>query len=333
MPQQPALRPPRRPQPPPPRSTRPMKQGLYDPRFEHDACGVSFVVDMHGRRSHRMVQLGLAVAVQPRPPGRHQRRAQRGRRRRDPHPGPRPLPPRGRRTSSSRRPATTPPASASCPGPPRGRAGAKAGIEKIAAAEGLRVLGWREVPVDNAMIGQQALDAEPAFQQVFVTAAEGQPALSGLELDRRCFVLRKRVEHELELGDEDVYFPSLSARTLVYKGMLISHQVGDFFVDLADERVEIVPRPRPLPVLHQHVPVVAARPPVPTGRPQRRDQHRDGQRELDAGPRGAARERPHRRPRASVPRSAPRAAPTPPASTRCSSCSTWAATRSRTPCS
>ncbi len=212
----------------------PQKQGLYDPRFEHDACGVSFVVDMHGRRSHRMVELGLQSLCNL---------DHRGATNAEPNVG-------DGAGILIQVPDTFLRAVAGVELPPAGQyatgigflpreadatAAAMAGVEKIAAAEGLRVLGWRDVPVDNTMVGQQALDAEPSFQQVFLTTADGQPTLAGIELDRRCFVVRKRAEHELA---GSVYFPSLSARTLVYKGMLISHQVGSFFVDLTDERVE-----------------------------------------------------------------------------------------------
>ncbi len=218
-------------------SVAPPRQGLYDPRFEHDACGVSFVVDMHGRASHHMVELGLkslcnldhrgATNAEPnvgdgagiliQVPDRFLREVVDFE-----------LPEAGQYSTGI----------GFLPRSAEGVAAAKAGIAKIASAEGLQVLGWREVPVDDSMIGEQAREAEPTFDQVFVAAADGQPVASPLELDRRCFVLRKRVEHELDLGEETVYFPSLSARTLVYKGMLISHQVGPFFVDLSDERVE-----------------------------------------------------------------------------------------------
>ena len=168
------------------------------------------------------------------------------------------------------------------------------------------------------------------------------PALPGrrrprttTSLERRVFIVRKRVEHELgPLDDEGgVYFPSLSCRTLVYKGMLTTPQLR-----------RVLPRPRrragrvgagagALAVLHQHVPVVAAGPPVPLRRPQRRDQHGPGQPQLDAGPRGAARQRPAaRRPRAHLPDLHARRLPTRPPSTRRSSCCTWAATRCPTPC-
>ncbi|HJR24672.1 MAG TPA: glutamate synthase large subunit [Acidimicrobiales bacterium] len=215
----------------------PPAQGLYDPRFEHDACGVSFVVDMHGRRSHRMVELGLNSLCNL---------DHRGATNAEPNVGDGAglliqVPDRFLREVVD---FELPPAGAYAVGmaflPREAQAERSAmdGIAKIAAAEGLQVLGWREVPVDNSMIGQQALDVEPSFRHVFMAAAEGQPALSGIDLDRRCFVVRKRIEHEVDTGADPVYFPSLSARTLVYKGMLISYQVGEFFMDLKDERVE-----------------------------------------------------------------------------------------------
>jgi len=215
----------------------PAKQGLYDPRFEHDACGVSFVVDMHGRRSHRMVRLGLESLCNL---------DHRGATNAEPNVGDGAgiliqVPDRFlREVVDFELPdsGTYAVGTAFLPRDAETEAAAVAGIQKIAAAEGLQVLGWRDVPVDDSMIGQQARDAEPTFRQVFLSAAAGQPELRDLELDRRCFVVRKRVERELEVGPEGVYFPSLSARTIVYKGMLISHQVGDFFLDLADERVE-----------------------------------------------------------------------------------------------
>ncbi|MEO9222956.1 MAG: glutamate synthase central domain-containing protein, partial [Mycobacteriaceae bacterium] len=100
---------------------------------------------------------------------------------------------------------------------------------QIAGEEGLRVVGWREMPVNHDGVGQAALDVVPVFRQVFVADANGQAA--GIELDRMAFCLRKRIEHET-----DVYFPSLSARTVVYKGMLTTGQLEPFFPDLSDER-------------------------------------------------------------------------------------------------
>jgi glutamate synthase (NADPH/NADH) large chain len=104
-------------------------------------------------------------------------------------------------------------------------------IEKLAATEDMVVLGWREVPTDPSPVGSIARSAMPSFHQVFVASATGA---RGLELERRAFILRKRAEHEVA----GTYFASLSARTIVYKGMLIATQVEQFFPDLADERVE-----------------------------------------------------------------------------------------------
>jgi glutamate synthase (NADPH) large chain len=216
----------------------PTKQGLYDPRFEHDACGVSFVADLQGRRSHRMVELGLASLCNL---------DHRGATNAEPNVGDGAgiliqVPDRFLREIVD---FDLPAAGSYATGIaflPRDReheSTAMTGIEKIAASEGLQVLGWRQVPVDSSMIGRQAADAQPSFRQVFLSAAEGHRPLADIDLDRACFVVRKRIEHELVGPATDaVYFPSLSARTLVYKGMLISYQVGSFFTDLADERVE-----------------------------------------------------------------------------------------------
>ena len=108
---------------------------------------------------------------------------------------------------------------------------AMAAIEKIVASEELTVLGWRDVPHDDSMIGQMARDAEPTFKQLFL-AATGEP-LPASRSTVAAFVARKRIEHEV-----GTYFASLSARTLVYKGMLITGQLTDFYPDLVDDRFE-----------------------------------------------------------------------------------------------
>ncbi|MBV9659811.1 MAG: glutamate synthase large subunit, partial [Acidimicrobiales bacterium] len=211
--------------------------GLYRPDFEHDACGVSFVVDMHGRRSHRIVQMGLdslcnlehrgasgaetntgdGAGILIQIPDRFYRAC-----------APFELPPAGEYATGI----------AFLPADSEGSGRDKAAIEKLVAAEGLSVLGWRELPVDPSELGSIARAAMPSFHQLFV-AGGGKDTLSGgrwngLELERRAFILRKRIEHEVER----VYFPSLSARTIVYKGMLTAPQVRNFFPDLGDERVD-----------------------------------------------------------------------------------------------
>ncbi len=118
-------------------------------------------------------------------------------------------------------------------------AAACAAVEKIGEAEGLQVLGWRNVPTDDSSLGALSRDAMPTFRQVFLAGA------SDMALERRCYVIRKRAEHELGTkgpgqdgpGRETVYFPSLSGRTFVYKGMLTTPQLKAFYLDLQDDRL------------------------------------------------------------------------------------------------
>src|SRR5690242_3775508 len=121
------------------------------------------------------------------------------------------------------------------PQDPVSRQGARERVEAIAVEEGLEVLGWRSVPVDpdGAGIGMTALSCMPYMAQLFVAAppVEGiRPG--GIDLDRRVYPLRKRAERS------DVYFPSLSSRTIVYKGMLTTRQLPQYFPDLRDERAQ-----------------------------------------------------------------------------------------------
>ena len=104
-------------------------------------------------------------------------------------------------------------------------------IAKIVREEGLEVLAWRVVPTNPDGLGLQALASMPAFKTLVVADPEGQ--LAGIELDRKTFRIRKRVEHEV-----GIYFASLSARTITYKGMLTTMQLKPFFLDLSDERMK-----------------------------------------------------------------------------------------------
>jgi glutamate synthase (NADPH/NADH) large chain len=116
------------------------------------------------------------------------------------------------------------------PGTPEEVAKARARVEEIAAEEELVVLGWREVPTEPALLGETARRVMPAFVQLFVSSRAGH---LGMALERQAFCLRKRAEHET-----GVYFPSLSSRTIAYKGMLTTDQLDQFYPDLVDERVE-----------------------------------------------------------------------------------------------
>jgi len=112
---------------------------------------------------------------------------------------------------------------------------ARSRFDELMIEEGLNVIAWRDVPIDDSMIGDHARSVAPSFHQPFIVC-EG---LEGELLDRRVYVARKRVEHQLgSLDGGGVYFPSLSSRTFIYKGMLTTMQLGAFFTDLSDVRVE-----------------------------------------------------------------------------------------------
>jgi glutamate synthase (NADPH/NADH) large chain len=202
---------------------------MYDPRNEHDACGVGFVATLTGEADHALVEQALTVL---------RNLEHRGATGSEPDSGD------GagilmqvpdaflREVAGFELPAAGEYAVGTgfLPVEDEDRAKAVEAIERLAAEEGLRVLGWREVPVTPGLLGATARATMPAFAQLFVADAAGER--SGLALDRLAFVLRKRAEHEV-----DVYFPSLSARTLVYKGMLTTGQLEPFFPDLSDRRV------------------------------------------------------------------------------------------------
>ena len=171
----------------------------------------------------------------------------------------------------------------------RGRRRSRLGttVEQLAGEEGLGVLGWRVVPTEPAGLGKTAPGAMPRIEQVFL-APTGGAAGDLMALERQAFVLRKRAEHAVD----GLYFPSLSARTLVYKGMLTSEQLRQFFSDLRDPLVRVGRWRWCTPRFSTNTfPQLAAGPPVPVPGPQRGDQHAGRQPELDAGPRGAARDR------------------------------------------
>ena len=105
----------------------------------------------------------------------------------------------------------------------------KSGIEKIATEEGLKVIGWRDLPTNDSQIGKTAKSVMPYFKQIFVSGLNGE---KDLVLDRLAYCLRKRIEHAFP-----IYVPSLSTKTIVYKGMLTTLQLEEFFPDLSDERV------------------------------------------------------------------------------------------------
>ncbi|WP_459610410.1 glutamate synthase large subunit [Corynebacterium urogenitale] len=226
----------------------PARQGLYDPQFEHDACGVAFVADMHGRKTRDIVEKGIQALVNLDHRGAAGAEKNTG----DGAGILIQVPDRFYREEMAKQGVELPAAGeyatgiAFLPNSRMAALDAMRDIEQIIAEEGMTLLGWREVPTDNSSLGAIARDAEPIFRQLFIagTGKYGH-TLSGLELDRAAWFVRKRAERELGTkgagegtGSDTVYFPSLSSRTMVYKGMLTTPQLRDFYLDLQDERVE-----------------------------------------------------------------------------------------------
>ena len=201
--------------------------GLYDSRFEHDACGVGFVADLSANGGHDVVARALRVLCNL---------EHRGAAGADPHTGDGagiltqipdgffravtgfPLPEAGAYAAGL----------AFLPSDSSERARLFAHIAQLAADEGLTILGWRDVPIDPAACGPGAREVLRHLAQLFVAGAGGE---HGMDLERMAFCLRKRADHLT-----GVYFASLSTRTIVYKGMLSAPQVEPFFPDLSDER-------------------------------------------------------------------------------------------------
>ncbi|MDO8263212.1 MAG: glutamate synthase large subunit [Gallionella sp.] len=242
-----------------------MQQGLYDPRQERDACGVGFVAHIKGKKSHDMVRQGLQIL---------KNLSHRGAVGADPLAGDGAgillqIPDAFLRAQCAAKGIKLPEAGSYGVGMlflPRDAA-ARSACEKIIADkiafEGQQLLGWRDVPVDNTGLGESVKNVEPVVRQVFIArgtnCTKGRQSASDLRFggaeellaghpidtadtdgfERKLFVIRKTVEHAVRaLPDEQkrgFYIPSLSSRTLVYKGMLLADQVGKYYLDLQDE--------------------------------------------------------------------------------------------------
>src|SRR5919197_4376983 len=220
----------------------PHKQGLYDPRFEHDACGIGFVVNIKGEKSHEIVQQALTVlqnldhrgacgcedntgdgaGILLQVPHAFLQHACDGIGLRLPRPGqygvgmiflPRD---REQRHQCERR------------------------FEDIVRREGQEVLGWRSVPTDNLYLGETAKSREPFIRQVFIKRGAGLQ--DDLAFERKLYIIRRQAENTIRYanipGGDYFYLPSLSYKTLVYKGMLTPRQVVTYYPDLCDPLVE-----------------------------------------------------------------------------------------------
>src|SRR5215510_9658984 len=223
-------------------SALPPKQGLYDPRFEHDACGVGFVVDIAGRKSNDIVRRSLQVLVNLQHRGAKGCEANTG----DgagillqiPH---------------EFLKAECKALGFNLPSPGHYGVGVvflprdsytqrwcKEIVEAAITRAGQTVLGWRDVPTNNEPIGDSAKAVEPVFKQVFV--GRNSYVKNVDDFERKLYLIRKRIEKTTT----ELYFDSLSARTLIYKGMLSAEQMETYFPDLADSRVTSA-----LAVVHQ----------------------------------------------------------------------------------
>ena len=204
-------------------------EGLYDPSFEHDACGVAMVATLTAQPSHDIIAAGL-VALR--------NLDHRGATGSDPKTGDGAgillqVPDAFLRAEVDfdlPRAGAYAVGNAFLPTEPDLCAKAKASIEQIAAEEHLTVLGWRAVRTDSSSLSDLSRSNMPHFEQLFVTA-KGAP-LQGIALDRLAYCLRRRVQHEV-----GVYFASFSCRTLVYKGMLTTEQLELVYPELNDERM------------------------------------------------------------------------------------------------
>jgi len=213
-------------------------QGLYDPQFEHDACGVGFVVDIKGRKSHEIIEQALTILVNLRHRGACGCESNTG----DGAGILMQVPHEFLKESCTGIGIHLP-----SPGEygvgmvflspnPRERKAAERMVEEIVKQEGQIFLGWRKVPTDNTTLGEGAKTSEPVVKQVIIGRSES--IKDDLAFERKLYVIRRRAENAIRYGNvkggQFFYISSLSHRTIVYKGMLNPEQVEDFFPELKD---------------------------------------------------------------------------------------------------
>jgi glutamate synthase (ferredoxin) len=222
------------------RTELPPKQGLYDPQFEHDACGVGFIVHMKGQKSHDIIEQALTILENLEHRGACGCETNTG----DGAGILMQVPHKFLQKVAAAEGITLPAVGQygvgmvyGSPEPAERAAGRKI-FESIAAAEGQQVLGWRDVPTDHSTIGNTAKSSEPFMQQVFIRRSPD--LLNDLAFERKLYVLRKLAHTPIRAAQVDPYWymSSLSCRTMVYKGMLMTAQVGQYFPELHDPDME-----------------------------------------------------------------------------------------------
>jgi glutamate synthase domain-containing protein 2/glutamate synthase domain-containing protein 1 len=217
----------------------PAAQGLYDPAHEHDACGLGFIAHIKGRRTHEIITQGLSIL---------EHLTHRGATGADPLQGDGAgilvqLPDAFFRRACGKLGITLPAIGqygvgmVFLPQEPASRMACEQEIERAIHAEGQVLLGWRDVPTNNAGLSQRTKEVEPVIRQVFV--ARGSRDMDSDALERKLYVIRKRAGHAIQAlalrHGKEFYVPSFSTRTIVYKGMLLAHQVGEYYLDLHDD--------------------------------------------------------------------------------------------------
>ncbi|HXG27568.1 MAG TPA: glutamate synthase large subunit [Nevskiales bacterium] len=220
----------------------PPKQGLYDPRFEHDACGVGFVVDIQGRASHKILRQGIQVLVNLDHRGACGAETNTG----DGAGILLQMPHRFLREECDKLGINLPAPGeygsglVFLPRDPTLRRQIEERFGDIVESEGQVLLGWRTVPTDNSMLGATARASEPFIRQVFI--GRGADVADALAFERKLYVIRKHAYNDIRAstldGADYWYMCSLSYKTLVYKGMLLTLQLDQYFPDLRDERME-----------------------------------------------------------------------------------------------
>lgn len=218
----------------------PPKQGLYDPQFEHDACGVGFIVHMKGKKSHAIVEQALTILCNLEHRGACGAETNTG----DGAGILMQVPHKFLQKVTAAEGIDLPAASQYGVGmiyasrDPLRRAQSRQLFEQIVAEEGQQVIGWRDVPTDNSSLGETAKSSEPFMEQVFIR--RNSTLSDDLAFERKLYVIRKRAHNTIRTSEIDPswYPASLSCRTIVYKGMLMPLQVGLYYPELQDPDME-----------------------------------------------------------------------------------------------
>ncbi|MEP6942061.1 MAG: glutamate synthase large subunit [Betaproteobacteria bacterium] len=216
----------------------PLRQGMYDPANEHDACGLGFIAQIKGTASHAIITQGLQIL---------KNLTHRGATGADPLQGDGAgillqLPDAFLRRACGRQGLTLPALGhygvgmVFLPKEPASRTACEQEIERAVVSQGQQVLGWRDVPTDNSGLSERTKDVEPVIRQVFI--GRGSNAMDQDALERKLYIIRKQAGHAIQAlklqHGKEFYVPSMSTRTVVYKGMLLAHQVGEYYLDLRE---------------------------------------------------------------------------------------------------